>query len=217
MDTENKVANTKSELYERIIATAMNAFIKEGIKPVKMDDIANNLSISKRTLYETFKDKEELLFECVKRRQQQTREYMLSIYEKSNNILEVIFEFYFRHLENLRQVNYRFFEDIKKYPNVLGHMKKERDNNQKATVQFFQKGVEQGLFKDDLDMNIVIQLMNSQSDQLIKDDLGRIYPLDEIFKTLILIYIRGISTEKGNQILDELITEYENKIKLNQK
>lgn len=215
MDSEIKETNTKSELYERIIATAMNAFITEGIKTVKMDDIANRLSISKRTLYETFKDKEELLFECVKRHQQETREYMQSVYERSNNILEVILDFYFKNLEDLRHINYRFFEDIKKYPNVMGHMKKGRDNNQKATVQFFQKGVEQGLFRDDLDMNIVIQLMNSQSDQIMKDDLGRIYPLDEIFKTLILIYIRGISTEKGKQIFDRIIAEYENKIKTN--
>lgn len=99
----------------------------------------------------------------------------------------------------------------------MGHMKRERDNNQKATVQFFQKGVEQGLFRDDLDMNIVIQLMNSQSDRIMRDDLGHIYPLDEIFRTLLLIYIRGISTEKGKQTFDRIITEKENKIKLKQK
>jgi len=212
MNIDSKGTNTKSELYERIIKTAMNAFTTEGIKPVKMDDIANHLSISKRTLYETFKDKEELLFECVKRRHQETKEYMSSVYEKSNNILEVILEFYIRSIEDLRKVNYRFFEDIKKYPNVMAHMKKERNNNQKYTVQFFQKGIEQGLFKEDVNMNIVIHMMNSLSDLIMKEDLGRIYPLDEIFKTLIHVFIRGITTEKGKEIFDRISTEYENKI-----
>ncbi len=215
MNIDTKETNTKPELYERIIKTAIDAFITEGIKPVKMDDIANHLSISKRTLYETFKDKEELLFECVKRRQQATKEYMSYVYKKSNNILEVILEFCIRSLEDLRKVNYRFFEDIRKYPNVMAHMKKERDNNQQDAVRFFQEGIKQGLFKEDVNMNILIQLMNSLSDLIMKEDLGRIYPLDEIFKTLIFVFIRGISTEKGKEIFDRIITKYENKIQSN--
>lgn len=217
MNIDAKETNTKPELYERIIETAINAFTTEGIKPVKMDDIANQLSISKRTLYETFKDKEELLFECVKRRQQETKRYMSSVYEKSNNILEVILEFYIRNLEDLKRVNYRFLEDIKKYPNVMAHMKKERDDNEQYTVRFFQKGIEQGLFKEDVNMHIVIRLMNSLSDLIMREDLGRVYPLDEIFRTLILVFIRGISTEKGKEIFDRIITEYENKIQSNRK
>lgn len=208
-----KDTTLKSELHERIITTAIQAFVTEGIKSVKMDDIANRLSISKRTLYEIFNDKEELLSECVKRRYQDTKAYMASVYEKSDNIMEVILEYYLKNLEDLKRVNHRFFEDMKKYPSIVLQMKKERSNNQKAAVEFFQKGIEQGLFKDDMDMGLVIQLMNLLCDQIMKEELGRTYPLDEIFKTLILVFIRGISTEKGIQILDRVIAEYENRIR----
>ena len=52
------------DLKERIVQTALVLFGKYGIKSITMDEIASGLGISKRTLYETFKDKESILMEC---------------------------------------------------------------------------------------------------------------------------------------------------------
>ena len=53
----------KLELRNRILKAAMTEFLHKGVKSVKMDDIANTLAISKRTLYEIYSNKEELLLE----------------------------------------------------------------------------------------------------------------------------------------------------------
>ena len=53
---------------ERIIEHAMEMFATQGIKSVRMDDIASQLGMSKRTLYELFGDKEELLYLSISRR-----------------------------------------------------------------------------------------------------------------------------------------------------
>ena len=58
----------RRSLKQKILTTAASLFAKHGIKAVKMDDISNELSISKRTLYEIYDNKELLLFECVKTR-----------------------------------------------------------------------------------------------------------------------------------------------------
>ena len=50
---------------DKILDTANSLFNERGVKAVKMDDISNSLSISKRTLYEIYDNKEDLLFECV--------------------------------------------------------------------------------------------------------------------------------------------------------
>ena len=68
-----KENNSKKEIQENIISTALSLFIEHGIKEVKMDDIATRLSISKRTIYEIFKDKEQLLFEALKLQQERMR------------------------------------------------------------------------------------------------------------------------------------------------
>ena len=52
-------------LKDKILDAAMNAFMKRGIRAVKMDDIAQQLTISKRTLYEIYEDKEELLYRSI--------------------------------------------------------------------------------------------------------------------------------------------------------
>lgn len=56
----------KLELRNRILKAAMTEFLHKGVKSVKMDDIANTLAISKRTLYEIYSNKEELLLEAVR-------------------------------------------------------------------------------------------------------------------------------------------------------
>ncbi len=57
--------NSGESLRARVIKKASQEFIKKGIKSVRMDDIAALLTISKRTLYEIFNNKEELLYDCV--------------------------------------------------------------------------------------------------------------------------------------------------------
>ena len=55
--------SARSDLRERIITTATMLFQKHGIKQVRMDDVASELGISKKTLYSAFADKEAILLE----------------------------------------------------------------------------------------------------------------------------------------------------------
>ena len=81
--------NDREELKLRVVETASKSFMTLGIKAVHMDDIASSLSISKRTLYELFGDKEELLlgkfsvFIVIV-----MNEYMQEIASSANNVLE---------------------------------------------------------------------------------------------------------------------------------
>ncbi len=212
MDKPSKEPSVRTELYERIVSAASEAFAKEGIKAVKMDDIASRLSISKRTLYETFADKESLLFECVRRHLQETQLFMSQVIQRTDNVLEVILEFYLRHLVDLRQINYAFVEDLKKYPRVMEYLRQTRLDNQKESVFFFEKGVEQGLFKPEVNMALVIELVRILNEEILRNDLWRVYPMEQLFKSVVLIFIRGISTDKGLRLLDALMENHDKSI-----
>ena len=69
-------------------------FYKQGIKQVRMDDIAKELTISKRTLYEIFNDKETLLLECIKYKHQQEESYLQALDLSNANVLEVVLRYY---------------------------------------------------------------------------------------------------------------------------
>ena len=94
METLRRKRNDKKKLKEQIVETAMEAFTKLGIRCVRMDDIALSLSISKRTLYELFRDKENLLLEGLRMQQQLVNEAMIEVTTRTENVLEVIFAFY---------------------------------------------------------------------------------------------------------------------------
>ena len=66
----------KRLLKEKAVRVASAFFTERGIRSVKMDDIAMELSISKRTLYELFSDKEELLLEVVKSHREEMKAFM---------------------------------------------------------------------------------------------------------------------------------------------
>ena len=196
------------ELRERIIDTALNSFATHGIKSITMDDIAAALGISKRTLYEVFSDKETLLMECLLKAQREGDAYVKDVYEKASNVLEVLLKLYQRSIEKFHNTNKKFFEDIKKYPKVYEMMKNRQDSDSQKTMSFFKTGVEQGIFRSDVNFAIVNLLVREQFDVLLNTDICNEYPFIEVYESIMFTYIRGISTEKGAKVLEDFIQEY---------
>lgn len=195
----------KNLLKEKVARVAADSFIRKGIKTVKMDDIASELGISKRTLYELFGDKEELLLEVVKYHREEMKKYMMQIAEKADNVLEIIMNFYIKTTEDFQITNVLFFEDIKKYPQVTKFLEDGRKENIASTIAFYRKGVDQGIFRADVNYDIVQEMIHVQMDTLIHSDACRNYSLVEIFKTVVFMHLRGISTVKGLELVDEFL------------
>ena len=188
--------------------TSTEAFTSKGIKCITMDDIAAALGISKRTLYEVFADKETLLKESILKIQQDRDKYLQEVYEHSSNVLEVILAVFQKSIEIFHKTNKRFFEDIKKYPKVYAMMQDRQDSDSEKTMFFFKSGVEQGIFRSDVNFAIVNLLVREQFDVLLNTDICSEYPFIEVYESIMFTYIRGISTEKGAKVLEDFIQEY---------
>lgn len=208
MTEHGKDASQRAELKERIIATATEAFTTKGIKSITMDDIAAALGISKRTLYEVFVDKESLLKDCILTVQAERDRYLQEVYEQSHNVLEVILVVFQKSIEMFHKTNKRFFEDIKKYPKVYNMMKERSESDSEKTMSFFMLGVEQGIFRSDVNFAIVNLLVREQFDVLLNTDVCNEYSFIEVYESIMFTYIRGISTEKGAKVLEDFISEY---------
>ena len=198
----------RAALKEKIICTARAAFAANGIRSVTMDEIAASLSISKRTLYEIFTDKETLLKECILQHMQEMDRYANEVYSRSANVMEVIFAIFRKDIEDFRNTHRRFFEDIKKYPQVNELVQSRRREDSDKVVSFFLQGVAQGIFRADINFPVTILLVREQFDVLLTSDLSSKYSYVEIYESIVFVYIRGISTEKGVRMLDEFIEEY---------
>lgn len=211
MNSNSKDVSSREELRERIILEALEAFRMHGIKAITMDDIANSLKISKRTLYEIFADKESLLRESMIYHQYRSRKALKEMVEHSDNVLEVILKCFRGSIEAYQSANAKFFEDIKKYPKVHALAKDSREADNTIVVNFMKQGVEQKLFRDDVNFDILLMLVGEQMKLLMNTEISDKYTFIEIYESMMLIYIRGICTPGGIEKLDEFIKEYRNK------
>ena len=92
MEQQDLQSNYRRDLKERILTVAMQAFKLRGIRNVRMDDIATTLGISKRTIYEIYSNKEELLLDGIMREDKaRKRDSQLYAQDKNHTVMDIIF------------------------------------------------------------------------------------------------------------------------------
>lgn len=173
-----------------------------------MDDIARLLSISKRTLYEIYSDKQSLLLEGICHEEKQREDYLHAFaIRKENGALNVIMEFYRMQIKELSIVNPIFFEDLKRYRAVMEYMRNRHVEQQKKAVVFFLEGVKEGFFRTDVDYDIISRIGEDAIRFVMESRMYNEYSLEHIFRNIIFLFVRGFSTEKGIRMMDRLLEE----------
>ncbi|MDL2247804.1 TetR/AcrR family transcriptional regulator [Bacteroides sp. OttesenSCG-928-J23] len=211
MKENERETSNRIMVRERIMRQALDSFAVHGIKSVRMDDIANALKISKRTLYELFVDKETLLTECLLYHKKKSDAVLKEIVAKSTNVLEVILICYQESIEMYHKMNKAFFEDIKKYPRAHMQLRAEKEKDQEQSINFFKQGVAQGIFRDDINFSIMQLMLREQMKMLMETDVWKQHHILEVYETMVFVYLRGISTQKGAMELEEFIKGYREK------
>lgn len=195
-----KIAD-KSELRERIVRTATILFQQHGIKQVRMDDVASALGISKKTLYGAFADKEALLLEVVKLTSALFCEAIRESLQQSTNVVEQIFLLYKRVIEHSREVNPLFFTELIRYTELDAYFDRMHTEHFGYVKGWLQEGVKQGLLRDDIDYDVFLQQDGFQIDKLLRNPSVRKYPAEVIYQSVVLVLLRGMATDKGQEII----------------
>ncbi|MBR1596296.1 MAG: TetR/AcrR family transcriptional regulator [Phocaeicola sp.] len=194
-------------LKERIVELASKAFAQRGIRQVKMDELAATMSISKRTLYELFGDKESLLMEVLIHTHHEKLQMLEEVRQNSDNVMEIIVAFYQYSIRQLEKTSLKFFEDLERYPRVREMIESSKQHNAKNVSEFFQTGIEQGIFVKDLKPEILECLFGEQMERVLRSDLVKQFTISQIFENTMLVMLRGISTAKGLEIIDKYLKE----------
>jgi TetR/AcrR family transcriptional regulator, cholesterol catabolism regulator len=204
------------EQRERILEEATGQFFRFGIRNVRMDDIAAALGISKRTMYEMFKDKTELVQTVLVVLSQQQEEKNRQLMAGSGNVIETIFVFMQEGIRVMNAINPVFFSDLKKfYYSVWTAVHNENVKSAyNITHLLLNRGLEEGFFRKDINIPIVSKLFHEQMN-LISEE--KIFPRDqfdhtEVFRNLIINFMRGISTTTGIDIIDKMLENKEQAI-----
>jgi AcrR family transcriptional regulator len=201
------------ELKERIIDEASQLFFQKGIKSMTMSDIATHLGISKRTLYEVFNDKEELLEACIEKNTKHGEEAMKKLMNESENVIDAMMRIYAKHLSDRRKLNKSVVYDLRKYhPRLYKNIECKQKEDPSPFIPLFEKGLEQGLLRNDVNFEILLWLLKAQFRMLMEEDFlpTDLFSIDKFMEAIILNFTRGIATPEGNKLIEETIQKINN-------
>jgi len=103
------------ELVSRVQSTAERLFRRFGVKSVTMDDVAKEISISKKTLYKCFRDKESLVHSTVESHMRENEEAIEKIINTEPNAIEQFHLITMYLMSNQRKMSPSMLYDLKKY------------------------------------------------------------------------------------------------------
>lgn len=197
---------------EIIIEKAMNMFVSQGLKAVRMDDIARELSISKRTLYELFGDKEELIYQSIKHFSKQQRLRNTEVMIQANNPLEAMIAS-LREMISKAPVSGRIRRNMARfYPAVHKRLEEEMQSVTRASLSSWIKScVEQGYLTETADCDFVVRVLHDSAQGIIRVDSYDTNDQMEIVSMIsysLVIFVRGLCTVKGIEIIDRSFDKY---------
>lgn len=203
---------------ERITEEAAILFMKYGIRAVTMDSIAHHLGMSKRTIYEHFADKDELLVSVIDSMSARQKDVFRDIMDKSNNVIEALFEILRVASDHISKINPTYLMDLKKYHYRVYEMicQKGDIKNFEMTLAMLRRGVEEKIFRDDINLDIVNSGIHSVIDSTRdNEDLSpEKYSPFEIIDNLLFNYLLGISTPRGRELINKYKEQKKNELNL---
>lgn len=210
--SESLEQSSRAAVHQRIIDVAGEEFRKQGIRSVRMDDLASMLGISKRTLYEEFEDKEAVLTAVFEKQIQIMEDRYVQYKEESANVLELILKMFRVTLSEYAKTNPKYFEEMHRYPKFKECFEEGKIKHMQNIKVFLAEGMEQGIFRPDLNVELFVKVQQLIEEKGLKE-LQEQYGMYETFKSTVLVSLRGISTEKGIQMIDDFMEEMRHKKK----
>ena len=195
---------------EMIIEQAAKMFAEQGIKSIRMDDIAKTLGVSKRTLYEMFEDKEELLYLSIRYMQQQRMAKVEAKLRENTDSLIYLFESIEMMMGN-RELHRRISNNLSKfYPATFERMRKESEERSgKVLYSLIEHYIDCGLIVPTVDVRLSVTILYYTTTTIISTADNMSLPdgvtLEDAMAYTIINFFRGIATIKGVQQIDDYL------------
>ena len=192
---------------ERILNAAFELFFRYGIKSVTMDDIAKHLSMSKKTIYLYFRDKDEVVHTLMERSLEKDREDFHQISQKAANVVEEVFEMMKKMNDIFSTVNPNIFYDLRKYHTKTWELfhKFKSEFIIKKVENTLENGKKNGFVRADVNSRLLAKLRGEEIEMGFNPSL---FPPDkfrilDVQIALVEHFLYGICTLKGHKLINK--------------
>jgi TetR/AcrR family transcriptional regulator, cholesterol catabolism regulator len=195
------------ELREHILTEADKLFCMYGIKSVTMDDIAKHLGMSKKTIYQYFCDKNQLVVTLIENRLRGEECQLVKNAGESENAVEEVWNAVSHIKEMFSKLNPVMFYDMQKYhPDAWAAFQKFRDQHLYNCIRRnLEKGRSETYYREDINIDIVATMRMEQIDVIFnpsKFPAGK-FNLANVMIQLTEHYLYGICTLKGHKLINK--------------
>ncbi len=190
--------------FEHLLKKVNDLYTRYGIRSVTMDDISRELGISKKTLYQHVKDKEDLVDKVMMYEFSSKRNFAEE--KGSRNAIEDLF--FLNNMINkiIKETNPSKMYDLRKYyPVVFEKIAKlKREKTMNVMIQNFRKGKSENLYRKDFDEEVLAKMYVLRMDRVSHDDVVSIseFTSAKFIYEIFIYHIRGIASKKGIEFLE---------------
>ena len=203
-----------SEARSKLLNSISDILLENGIKATSMDFLASSLHISKRTLYEIFGSKTEMVTQALTALHNRLCMEHTKIFESTENVLEAILLSFLKQRDIMSKLNVEFFSDMDcLFAEAKLNSKESKQQFIDNIVAMLHKGVEQGYFRADVNMTVQCRMMLIQMESLKR--MEELFPSDisllDVYDTVSIGFLRSMASVKGMEMLDQLTHKFYDK------
>ncbi len=209
------------EVKERILSKATDLFMRYGIRSITMDEIAAQLGISKKTIYQFFTDKDDMVAAVIDREIAGSEIECVHFRDQSENAVHHVF----LAMENLEEMlsctNPLMLYDLEKHH--PGAYKKLREYKYhflyRILIDNLQAGIREELYRPDIQLDIVAKCRMESAFLVFNQDVfpHNRYKITEVNFELAMLFLHGVTTVKGKKLIEKYTTERNKKSSHEQK
>lgn len=198
-----------SDIKDKILEVTDGMFHSYGIRSVSMDDIAREISISKKTIYQYFKDKDDLVIQVTLAHIETDKNGLKEVIDQSIHAIDELFRLSLCIRNQIKNINPSLLFDLQKFhPKAWqAWIAYKTDFIKESILLVINRGREEGYFRANIDAEI-LATYRVETIEMIFDD--KIFPrkkfdFTEVQMMLFDHFVHGLMTVKGLEIYDRLI------------
>ncbi len=195
--------------------------MRYGIRSITMDEIAAQLGISKKTIYQFFTDKDDMVTAVIDQEIQRSQRDCITFHKQSENAVHEIFLALESHEELLKSTNPLMLYDLEKHhPRSYRKLKEFKyEFLYRVIFENLQWGIVEGLYRPDIQLDIVTKSRIEAAFLIFNLDLfpHSRYKIMEVSYELSMLFIHGVVTAKGKELIEKYTIERNKKLSHEQK
>ena len=196
------------EIKDRILNHAQQLFTRNGIKSVSMDDIAADMAMSKKTLYKWFENKDQIVQAAMSRHLEGTQLDCNTMIQGSTSAIDELFQMLEWVKQEFSNVHPSIFYDLQKFHPTTWQLWQAHKHEfiLSQIIQNLHRGIEEGLFRADLDVDVIARLRLAQIELQFNSE---VYPPrqfghhERVSQALLEHFMLGVATLKGHRLINQ--------------